>query len=156
MFAEAINSTNPQPYIAAVFSSSENMFVLGDGRNASDSKEYFNGPLGSGTRYSIFERIIINDKGDYYSNDWSPDSQTTNPPETNNANNFDRVDDDLATYTRNVSTMKELLKLSMGSFTPVVFSAYGGCGRETYHFLSFLAGKLAEKKNFSTYIVLNW
>ncbi|XP_028412216.1 uncharacterized protein LOC114535041 [Dendronephthya gigantea] len=81
MFADAINSTNPQPYIAAVFSSSDfqgNMFVLGDGRNTSDSKEYFNGPLEPGTRYSIFQRIIINDKGDYYSSDWSPVSQTIN------------------------------------------------------------------------------
>ncbi|XP_028412182.1 uncharacterized protein LOC114535003 isoform X2 [Dendronephthya gigantea] len=90
MFAEAENSTNPQPYIAAVFSSSnimENMFVLGDGRSTSDStsyssgfKEYFNAPLEPGTRYSIFQRIIINDKGDYYSTDWSPVSQTTNHP----------------------------------------------------------------------------
>ncbi|XP_028416934.1 uncharacterized protein LOC114541147 [Dendronephthya gigantea] len=90
MFAEAENSTNPQPYIAAVFSSSnilENMFVLGDGRSTSDStsdtsgfKEYFNAPLEPGTRYIIFQRIIINDKGDYYSTDWSPVSQTTNHP----------------------------------------------------------------------------
>ncbi|XP_028417485.1 uncharacterized protein LOC114541879 [Dendronephthya gigantea] len=90
MFAEAENSTNPQPYIAAVFSSNnikENMFVLGDGRITSDSisdtshfKEYLNGPLEPGTGYSIFQRIIINDKGDYYSTDWSPVSQTTSHP----------------------------------------------------------------------------
>jgi hypothetical protein len=31
-----------------------------------------------------------------------------------------------------------------------VFSAFGGCGRETQHFLSFLAEKLARKKKLET------
>ncbi len=73
-YAEARKSSNPKPYIAAVITSSGvdgNMFILGDGRNTSDPKarkrgsttsDYFNGPLEPGTSYSIFKRIIINDK----------------------------------------------------------------------------------------------
>jgi hypothetical protein len=37
-----------------------------------------------------------------------------------------------------------------------VFSAFGGCGRETQHFLSFLAEKLARKKKLETPIALSW
>ena len=66
--------TNWKPYIAAVITSSDvdgNIFVLGDGRNTnyqtrknrrSTTIGYFNGPLEPGTSYSIFQRIIINDK----------------------------------------------------------------------------------------------
>ncbi len=73
-YAEGRRSTNPKPYIAAVITSSGvdgNMFVLGDGGNTSDptarkrrstTSDYFNGPLEPGTSYSIFQRIIINDK----------------------------------------------------------------------------------------------
>ncbi len=73
-YVEAGRSTRPKPYIAAVITSRDvdgNMFVLGDGRNTSDPKarirrsttsDYFNGPLEPGTSYSIFQRIIINDK----------------------------------------------------------------------------------------------
>ena len=71
-YAEARKSTNPEPYIAAVVTSkNENMFVLGDGRNTSDptsrrrrstSSDYYNGPLEPGTSYSIFQRIVLNDK----------------------------------------------------------------------------------------------
>ena len=73
-YAEARKSTNPKPYIAAVVASSGvdgNMFVLGDGRNTSDltsrrrrstSSDYYNGPLEPGTSYSIFQRIVLNDK----------------------------------------------------------------------------------------------
>ncbi len=73
-YVEARRSTNPKPYIAAVITSSSvvgKTFILGDGRNTSDSKtrkrrsttsDYFNGALEPGTSYSIFQRIIINDK----------------------------------------------------------------------------------------------
>ncbi|CAB4031631.1 Hypothetical predicted protein, partial [Paramuricea clavata] len=63
-----------------------NMFVLGDGRNTDDptsrkrrstTSDYFNGPLEPGTNYSVFQRIIINEMGDYYSTDWSPPSKTS-------------------------------------------------------------------------------
>ena len=70
-YAEARNLTNPKPYIAAVVTSSgvKNTFILGDGRNSSDStarrrrstsSDYYNGPLEPGTSYSIFQRIFIN------------------------------------------------------------------------------------------------
>ena len=73
-YAEGRRSTHPKPYIAAVITSSDvdgNMFILGDGRNTSDptarkrsstASDYFNGPLEPGTSYSIFQRIIINNK----------------------------------------------------------------------------------------------
>ena len=38
---------------------------------------------------------------------------------------------------------QRIVQVEHGSFTPVVFSAFGGCGRETHHFLSSLAEKLA-------------
>ncbi|CAB3981686.1 Receptor-type tyrosine- phosphatase delta, partial [Paramuricea clavata] len=88
-YAEAGKSTNPKPYIAAVVTSSGvdgNMFILGDGRNTdnpttrkqrSTTSDYFNGPLQPGTSYSVFQRIIINEMGDYYSTDWSPPSKTS-------------------------------------------------------------------------------
>ncbi|XP_028402633.1 uncharacterized protein LOC114525468 [Dendronephthya gigantea] len=86
-YAEARKSSDPKPYIAAVFTSgdvNENVFILGDGKNTSDltsrrrrstASDYYNGPLESGTRYSIFQRMILNDQ-DYYSTDWSPVSKT--------------------------------------------------------------------------------
>jgi hypothetical protein len=71
-YAEAKQSNDPKPYIAAVVTSKDgNMFILGDGRNTSDptsrrrrstSSDYYNGPLEPGTSYSIFQRIFINDK----------------------------------------------------------------------------------------------
>ena len=76
-YAEARKSTNPKPYVAAVVASSEvdeNMFILGDGRNTSDqtsrrrrsiSSDYYNGPLEPGTSYSIFQRIVLNNKVRY-------------------------------------------------------------------------------------------
>ena len=68
-YAEAQKSSNPQPYIAAVLSKNENMFILGDDRNTSNptsrrrrstSSDYYNGPLEPGTSYGIFQRIFIN------------------------------------------------------------------------------------------------
>ena len=71
-YAEAEQSTDPKPYIAAILTSKdENMFILGDGRNTSNpisrrrrstSSDYYNGPLEPGTSYSIFQRIFINNK----------------------------------------------------------------------------------------------
>ena len=51
---------------------------------------------------------------------------------------------------------QRIIEVEHGSFTPVVFSACGGCGRETQHFLSFLAEKLALEKNFELPVVLSW
>ena len=71
-YAEAEQSTDPKPYIAAILTSKdENMFILGDGRNTSNPRsrrrrstlsDYYNGPLEPGTSYSIFQRIFINNK----------------------------------------------------------------------------------------------
>jgi hypothetical protein len=51
---------------------------------------------------------------------------------------------------------QRIVQVEHGSFTPVVFSAFGGCGRETHHFLSSLAEKLATKKNFNPSVTTNW
>ena len=69
-YDKARKLSNPKPYIAAVVTSkNENMFILGDGRNTSDStsrrrrstsNDYYNGPLEPGTSYRIFQRFFIN------------------------------------------------------------------------------------------------
>ncbi|XP_046858344.1 receptor-type tyrosine-protein phosphatase delta-like [Xenia sp. Carnegie-2017] len=69
------------PYIAAVVSRRDFKpnFTLGDGENTtqrSNGENYYNGPLKLGTNYKIFQRIFINDQGDYYSTDWSPVAAT--------------------------------------------------------------------------------
>ena len=73
-YDEARKSSDPEPYTAAVVTSSganEITFILGDGRNTSDPTtrrrrstvgDYYNGPLEPGTSYSIFQRIILNSK----------------------------------------------------------------------------------------------
>jgi hypothetical protein len=71
-YAEAEQSNDPKPYIAAVVTSKDgNMFILGDGTNTSNptsrrrrstSSDYYNGPLEPGTSYSIFQRIFINNQ----------------------------------------------------------------------------------------------
>ena len=73
-YAKARNLSYQKPYIAAVITSSDvhgNIFVLGEGRKTNHQTRpkrksttigYFNGPLEPGTSYSIFQRIIVNDK----------------------------------------------------------------------------------------------
>ena len=75
-YDEAIKSTNPKPYIAAVITSkNENMFILGDGRKTSNStsrrrrstsSDYYNGPLEPGTSYTIFQRVFIEKEVCYF------------------------------------------------------------------------------------------
>ncbi|CAB4027855.1 Hypothetical predicted protein, partial [Paramuricea clavata] len=98
-YAEAEKSTDPKPYIAAVVTSkNENIFILGDGRNTSNptsrrcrstSSDYYNGPLEPGTNNSIFQRIFINNKSEYYSTDWSSASKTNDQqrPQTTSKTN---------------------------------------------------------------------
>ncbi|XP_046857453.1 receptor-type tyrosine-protein phosphatase T-like isoform X2 [Xenia sp. Carnegie-2017] len=83
-------STRSQPklYIAAVLKvSGVDMFVfiLGDGSNSSISnprtrrstdRDYNNRPLSPDTTYRIFQRVIVNDMGVYYSTDWSYAART--------------------------------------------------------------------------------
>ena len=66
-YFEAISSTQPFPYIAAVVSQRDfkHDFTLGDGENTtrrSTGESYYNGPLKPGTNYKIFQRIFINDQ----------------------------------------------------------------------------------------------
>ncbi|XP_028402403.1 uncharacterized protein LOC114525343 [Dendronephthya gigantea] len=85
-YEKAKTSAKPKPYIAAVITSrNKNMFILGDGGNTSfqttrrrrsTTIDYYNGPLESGASYSIFQRIFLDDKGEFYSTDWSPPSTT--------------------------------------------------------------------------------
>ena len=51
---------------------------------------------------------------------------------------------------------ERIIRVEHGSFTPIVLSAYGGCGRETDRFLSTLINKVAEKQNMQTSIVANY
>ncbi|XP_046858811.1 uncharacterized protein LOC124452272 [Xenia sp. Carnegie-2017] len=80
-YSKAISSTQPMPYIAAVVSRRDFKpdFTLGHGENTmrrSNGENYYNGPLKPGTSYKIFQRVFINDQGDYYSTDWSPVAAT--------------------------------------------------------------------------------
>jgi hypothetical protein len=71
-YAEAEQSRDPKPYIAAILTSKDgNTFVLGNGTNTSTptsrrrrstSSDYYNGPVKPGTSYSIFQRIFISVK----------------------------------------------------------------------------------------------
>ena len=89
-YAEMKNIANSKPYVAAVFTSSTvdgNIFVLGDGRITDDptsrtKSDYVNGPLEPGTSYRIFQKIIINKKGDHYCTDWSVASKTSDAKDT--------------------------------------------------------------------------
>ncbi len=75
-YAEAKQATEPaRPYIASVFSASSqnsenSVFILGDGKNTTYSKErrrralsreFYNGPLEAGTSYSIFQRVFTDE-----------------------------------------------------------------------------------------------
>ena len=51
---------------------------------------------------------------------------------------------------------QRVIQVEHGSFTPLVFSAYGGTGRETHHFLNTLINRLADKSDVSTSIVANY
>ncbi|XP_046858359.1 uncharacterized protein LOC124451789 [Xenia sp. Carnegie-2017] len=69
------------PYIAAVVFRRDFKpdFTLGVGETTtrrSNGENYYNGPLKPGSNYKIFQRVFINDQGDYYSTDWSPVAAT--------------------------------------------------------------------------------
>ena len=51
---------------------------------------------------------------------------------------------------------ERILQIEHGSFTPLVFSATGGMGRETTKFYSRLAETLGEKKNISYSLMVTW
>ncbi|XP_046858726.1 tyrosine-protein phosphatase Lar-like [Xenia sp. Carnegie-2017] len=78
----------PNLYVAAVLKPSGGgifVFILGDGSNSSISRTrgrrspervYYNAPLKPNTTYRIFQRVVINDQGDFYSTEWSPSART--------------------------------------------------------------------------------
>ena len=49
-----------------------------------------------------------------------------------------------------------VIQVEHGSFTPLVFSAYGGYGREAHQFIKKLVESIAEKKDFETSAVMNY
>ena len=56
-----------------------------------------------------------------------------------------------AAFTRNEREKKRqynqrCIQVEHASFTPLVFSAYGGCSRETHHFLNTFSEQLSDKK----------
>ncbi|XP_046856892.1 uncharacterized protein LOC124450298 [Xenia sp. Carnegie-2017] len=50
-------------------------------------ENYYNGPLKIGTNYKIFQRIFINDQGDYYSTDSSPVAATAQKHKSSDGGN---------------------------------------------------------------------
>ena len=51
---------------------------------------------------------------------------------------------------------QRVIEVEHGSFSPLVFSPYGGCGREAERFLTELAQKVSEKKQMCYSIVISW
>ena len=43
-----------------------------------------------------------------------------------------------------------------GSFTPFVFSAHGGCGYETQHFITTLTEKITTKRDMPSSVIANY
>ena len=51
---------------------------------------------------------------------------------------------------------QRIVQIEHGSFTPLVFSAFGGCSRDTQHFLTTLADQIAVNKHIQPSIVMSW
>ena len=51
---------------------------------------------------------------------------------------------------------QRVIQVEHASFTPLVLSAFGGFSRETNHFFSILADKLARKRNIQTGLVARY
>ena len=51
---------------------------------------------------------------------------------------------------------QRIIEVEHGSFSPLVFSPYGGNGREAERFLTELAQKLSDKKQMDSSIVIHW
>ena len=51
---------------------------------------------------------------------------------------------------------QRIIEVEHGSFSPLVFSPYGGNGREAERFLTELAQKLSDKKQMDYGIVIHW
>ena len=51
---------------------------------------------------------------------------------------------------------QRVIQLEHGTFSPLVFSAYGGSGRETEHVIRTLCSKIARKRKLQCSLVTNW
>ena len=57
---------------------------------------------------------------------------------------------------RNAKYNQRCVQVEHASFTPLIFSAYGGCSRETYHFLNTLSEQLSKKRGIPPGVAMNW
>ena len=63
----------------------------------------------------------------------------------------------VALFTKRGTAYNErCIQIEHGSFTPLVFSAFGGSGRETSQFISKLIEKLSEKNGMESSVVANY
>ena len=51
---------------------------------------------------------------------------------------------------------QRVIEIEHGSFSPLVFTPYGGTGREAERFMRELAQKLAEQKNMTYNTIIHW
>ena len=51
---------------------------------------------------------------------------------------------------------QRVIQVEHGSFTPLVFSAHGGCGREAQHFVTSLVEKIAKKRDMPSSVISNY
>ena len=51
---------------------------------------------------------------------------------------------------------QRVIQVEHGTFTPLVFTPYGGAGREAEHFLKSIAEQLAVKQGVHTSVMTNW
>ena len=51
---------------------------------------------------------------------------------------------------------QRIIEIEHGTFSPLVFTPYGGNGREAERFMTELAQKLAERKNMTYNTIIHW
>ena len=51
---------------------------------------------------------------------------------------------------------QRVIQVEHGSFTPLLFSAHGGCGYETQHFITTLTEKIATKRDMPSSVIANY
>ena len=51
---------------------------------------------------------------------------------------------------------QRVIEVEQGSFSPLIFTPYGGTSRETEHFITTLSSKISEKRNVAHSVVTNW
>ena len=51
---------------------------------------------------------------------------------------------------------QRVIEIEHGSFSPLVFTPYGGTGREAERFMTEVAQKLAERKNMTYNTIIHW